>query len=98
MNHELTPEQIPVAGGENGCSPVKSNQVKPNKFLDPPVALAPKMVAQLSAADMSVPSSDSQRPVSYRDVLLGQPPSGKSPHEFSEHSLIIKISGTKEYD
>ena len=38
-----TPEQMSAAGGDNGCSPV----------LDPPVALAPKMVAQLPAADKS---------------------------------------------
>ena len=86
MNHELTPEPMSAAGGGNGYIPV----------LDPPVALARKMVAQLPAADLSVPSSASQRPVSYRDVLLGQPPNDKSPQKFSAPSLMIR-SGTKKY-
>ena len=57
--------------------------------LDPPVALAPKMVAQLPPTDLPDPGSDNQRPISYRDVLLGRPPNKRSPQEFSVPSLVV---------
>ena len=79
-------------------SPIKSNQAKSNKFIHPPITRAPKMETQLTTADRLEPNSASQKPVSYRDVLLGKPPNGKSPREFSVPSLVVGQSDSEEDD